>query len=385
MKKQIKKIGIVLICLIIGILIGQIIKSSIPWYGDTKIIPGENLSEFSQPMPNWVLTDPEKLISFSKKEDVEQKRNDLIQFIWKTKELPKTLPDKIEKDFSDERYKDMKNLQSIDKLRIDMDLKLKSIAYHFKPARKKKNKLIIYVQGHNGDFIYGYDTIEFFVKKGYDVVAFSMPLLGLNSEPIGETERFGNIFSTELYGVISMADHNVFFLLDNPSFSPLKFFFHPLTTTLNYMQQEYDFEVVAMVGISGGGWMTTVYPALDPRIQKSYPVAGSQPFYLLSDDYDLKVGVDYEGLNAGLYRIANYLELYVMGAHGKNRNQIQVLNKYDSCCFNGIGYTTYENVVSDKVKELGEGDFRVFSDETHAKHEISPTAMKLIAKDIEKN
>ena len=32
-----------------------------------------------------------------------------------------------------------------------------------------------------------------------------------------------------------------------------------------------------MVGISGGGWTTGVYSALDPRIEKSFVVAGTAP------------------------------------------------------------------------------------------------------------
>lgn len=32
-----------------------------------------------------------------------------------------------------------------------------------------------------------------------------------------------------------------------------------------------------MVGLSGGGWTTTDYSALDPRITLSLPVAGSLP------------------------------------------------------------------------------------------------------------
>ena len=38
-----------------------------------------------------------------------------------------------------------------------------------------------------------------------------------------------------------------------------------------------------MLGLSGGGWSTTLASAVDPRIQLSFPTAGSIPF-------DLKVG-----------------------------------------------------------------------------------------------
>ena len=42
-------------------------------------------------------------------------------------------------------------------------------------------------------------------------------------------------------------------------------------------------EKFVMLGLSGGGWSTTLASAVDPRIQLSFPTAGSIPF-------DLKVG-----------------------------------------------------------------------------------------------
>ena len=41
-----------------------------------------------------------------------------------------------------------------------------------------------------------------------------------------------------------------------------------------------------MIGLSGGGWTTTVYAAIDPRIVKSIPVAGTLPLYLRGDHYN---------------------------------------------------------------------------------------------------
>ena len=40
-----------------------------------------------------------------------------------------------------------------------------------------------------------------------------------------------------------------------------------------------------MVSISGG-WTTTVYAAIDPRVTRSYPVAGSLPIPLRVDVRD---------------------------------------------------------------------------------------------------
>ena len=344
-----------------------------------------NRSSYNSPLSNWNLTDPGKLITISTPQDIDVKRKQLMQFIWKTDHLPTTLPGSIEKDFVDSRYKKMKYLKSIDKITTRMEFGLKSIAYHFKSSKQNKNKLVIYHGEHSGDFIYAYALIESFLKEGYDVLAFAMPLLGLNSEPIGDTGRFGNIVDIPAYGTLTLADHNTFFFVDNSTFTSIKFYVHPIAVALNYIEQQYDYESIVMTGYSGGGWTTTLYTALDPRIQKSYPTASSQPFYLISNDYDLYMGGDYETFNPELYRIADYLDLYIMGSSGENRNQIQILNLYDPCCFAGVGYKTYEDVVSDRVKSLGNGSFSVFSDDSHYEHKISDVAFEVILEDMERN
>ena len=115
----------------------------------------------------------------------------------------------------------------------------------------------------------------------------------------------------------------------------MRFFVEPITVFLNYAVEEYAYDLVAMVGLSGGGWTTTLYAALDPRIARSYPVAGTLPLYLES-------GGDYEQTHPGLYALANYPELYVLGTYEGERRQIQVLNRYDPCCFGGTEYVLYE-------------------------------------------
>lgn len=379
----------IVIFLVLGSFTGYLLSSflfssstlSLPFSSEEK----DNLTQSQYPLPNWNLTDPRKIIAISHPLDIEKKRTELIQFIWKSPQLPTALPDQIEKDYKDKRYAKIKNLKSIDKITTPMEFGLKSVAYHFKSSKKSKDKLIIYVQGHEGDFIYGYHTISFFLSEGYDVLAFSMPLYGLNSELNSDTGRFAQFVEIERQGTINLIDHNAFFFIDNRTFTSIKFFVHPLALALNLMEQEYTYETFIMLGSSGGGWTTTLYTALDPRISKSYPVASPQPFYLLSNDYDYYMGADYETINPELYRIADFLDLYIMGASGEGRSQIQILNKYDPCCFAGVGYKTYEHVVSERVKSLGPGSFSVFSDDSHKEHKISDVALKVILKDIEHN
>jgi hypothetical protein len=93
---------------------------------------------------------------------------------------------------------------------------------------------------------------------------------------------------------------------------------------------------------------------------------------------------DYEQRVTGLYRIANYLDLYVMGAAGSNRRQLQILNKYDQCCFFGTEAKLYEPAVQAAVARIGAGgSFEVAIDDTHVEHDLSSHALDLILHDAD--
>ena len=247
-----------------------------------------------------------------------------------------------------------------------MEFGVNSIIYLFHP-RSPNGRLLIYHQGHGGDFFRGVDTIHFFLRHGYAVAAFAMPLLGMNGQPAVETPN----------GTITLQEHGDLRVLESDVFSPMQFFVEPVTVFLNYAVGEYGYDLVAMVGLSGGGWTTTLVAALEPRIARSYPVAGSLPLYINS-------GGDYEQNHPGLYALANYPELYVLGTYGGVRRQIQVLNRYDPCCFSGTEYVFYEEQVARTAQRVGNGSFSVFLDETHREHKVSEAALAVILSDLER-
>ena len=159
----------------------------------------------------------------------------------------------------------------------------------------------------------------------------------------------------------------------------MKFFVHPIQINLNFLENEYDFKRYSIIGLSGGGWTAVVYSAIDDRISDSFSVAGSIPFYLRVSERDIG---DYEQTNIDLYKITNYLELYVLSAYGDDRKHIQVFNKNDPCCYPGNGYESYEFFIKDKLLQLGKGNFQIFIDDTHTEHKISNTALEYIVKNI---
>jgi hypothetical protein len=320
--------------------------------------------------PLFKETNIKSLITIKNEKDIIKKRGKIIQYIWNGKGFPSSkMPDKIENDIKDDRYNDLMNLKTIDKLTVSMEKGLNSIVYIFHPS-KSNNKLILYHQGHDGDFILGKNTIKFFVDKGYSVMAFSLPLLGMNNQPVIDFPGFGKV---------KLQAHNFLILLKSKDLSPIKFFMEPIAVSLNYAEKKFGFKPIYMIGISGGGWATTLYSAIDTRITKSYPVAGTLPLFLrIPRDWG-----DWEQFEPELYQIADYLELYILGSYGDFRKQFQILNKYDSCCFAGIKYQVYENEIKKAVSLLGKGEFDIFLDDTHKEHKISDNVLNIVIKDLE--
>jgi hypothetical protein len=330
-----------------------------------QTVSGED-SEFERIDEHYCQTDVNSLIGITDAGDINARRKGLVNFVWGKKGFPaRKLPVKIDKNISDDRYAELpkSSLRQIDRITVGMDYGLESIIYHFHP-RKINNRLMVYHQGHRGDFITGIETIKALLNKGYAVMGVSMPLLGMNNQPVVHLERFGRFHVTK---------HAHLKLLDNP----ISFFLEPITVALNHAES-FKYSRIGMIGISGGGWTTTLYASVDPRIRHSYPVAGSLPIYLRSDSG--RDWGDYEQTLPDLYEIANYPELYVMGSYGEGRRQLQILNQYDSCCFAGIKYRTYEGAVKQAVKRLGKGEFDVFLDDTHKEHKISEEVLKVVFK-----
>ena len=315
----------------------------------------------------------DSLIRIYDKSDIEQKRNFLTEFFWDVGSLQRVkdksqLPE-VEFGISDFNYKDFQNLKRIDRLTVEMEYGINSVSYLFLPEQPNE-KLILYHQGHGGDFLLGKDTIKFFLDRNFTVFAMTMPLLGMNNQPVVEIDGIGKI---------KLNSHNQLRLLEANDFNPMKLFLDPIQINLNFLDKEYNFKRYSMIGLSGGGWTTVVYSAIDERISDSFSVAGSMPFYLRVDDRDMG---DYEQRNIELYQNVNYLELYVLSAYGDGRKHIQIFNKNDPCCFSGNGYETYEFVIKDKISQLGKGNFQIFIDDTHTQHKISDHTLRLVHENI---
>ena len=367
--------------------------------GHYQIFPFDELSNLnfflSQTEPSITADRPQiydkaqnisKRITINSENDLIKKRDKLIDYIWMGDGFPSQFPDNVDMNISPNGYQDIKNLERIDSFTINMDfgkyedkiflskdMEMNSISYLFTPTISNK-KLVIFHQGHDEqDFLEDKSKISEFLNHGYSVLMLSMPGKGMNNEPILEFERFGKL---------RLNSHNHFNLIDNEYFHPLKFFVEPIIVSLNYIEQNFDYDNYYMVGLSGGGWTTTLTSALDHRISKNYSIAGSFPLYMKSDR--LNFG-DYEQSKPELYSIATYAELYIMSSFYTDQHSVQIFIYNDPCCFQAELYEKfpYGTVIQDQLDILGGGGkFSVFLDNSTRVHEVSDHALSLILDDM---
>jgi hypothetical protein len=277
-------------------------------------------------------TNVENLISIHNADQAASKRAELVSFIWGDAGFPKDQPTTVEKGIEDKGYADLSNLKQIDRLTVKMEWGLTSSAYHFIPTQGN-GKLLIYHGGHDGDFIIAKDLISFFLKNGFAVIGMSMPLEAPNNQPEVEIEHVGKV---------QLAFHDQLKLLKMRSGQPVQLFLTPVAEIVNYAQL-LGYGSIFLTGVSGGGWTTTMYAAIDPRITRSYPAAGTLPLHLREDSGRMNSAQrpadwgDYEQTIPELHSIANYLDLYVLGSLGEGRKQLQDREQVRSMLFRRRG------------------------------------------------
>ena len=321
----------------------------------------------------------DRAITLHSARDVAAKRQALIRYLWGKEGFPhRRLPHVITNIPSP--VKQLSHLSRVDEFRIDMAPGLEGLAYHFIPQRPNRELVVVH-HGHActldddpspKDVGYGLQrTIHALLREGYSVLGVFMP----HMRPGDCTGGHDAMFKTNVVG------------------SPIKYFLEPTAVSLNYLKSKSragrfpKYESFHMTGLSGGGWTTTVYAAIDPAIQCSFPVAGTIPLYLRTGG---SVG-DREQFESTFYRIAGYPDLYVLGSHGRGRKQVQILVRRDDCCFGEVQHDgksadatyadamrDYEGRVRNALKTIGNGSFRLEIDEVAPSHMISHHAIEKI-------
>jgi hypothetical protein len=322
----------------------------------------------------------DRTITIQTARDAKEKRHALIQYLWGRDGFPgRRMPDLVVTNIASP-VKQLTRLARVDELRIDLAPGLHGLAYHFVPERPNRQLVVVH-HGHActldddaspTDTGYGLQrTIHALLREGYGVLGVFMPHM-----------RPGDC----------TGGHDAMFQLKTGG-SPMKFFLEPVAVSLNYLKTRSrsdhfpKYRDFHMAGLSGGGWATTIYAAIDPTIQCSFPVAGTIPLSLRSGG---SVG-DREQFEPTFYSLAGYPDLYVLGSHGRGRRQVQILVRRDDCCFGqaqhdpaaaGLPYADamrgYERRVKAVLDRLKTGSFRLEIDETAPSHMISHHAIQEI-------
>lgn len=312
-------------------------------------------------------TDVAAQITLRTAAEVEERRGQLAAFLWPRDGFSDArLPDVVESNIRDARYRGFPEIGRIDRLTVNMAYGINSVILVFHPPQPGST-LVIYHAGHEETSKESWPLISQILDRGCSVMLINMPLEPPNSQPVVSLPRFG---------VFELYSHNQMAMLDDP----MQFFFEPVMRSVNYAIRQMQVTDIHMVGFSGGGWTTTIYAAVDPRVRWSYPVAGSLPFYLVTNIED--GWGDFEQVHMPLYRLATHVELYCMGAHGQGRRQLQILNQFDEVVFRGIGSEMYLPVVRTAVNRLGPGSFDVYLDRSRFAHVLTPETIAVIMHDM---
>ncbi|CAE7396377.1 cysK [Symbiodinium sp. CCMP2592] len=186
------------------------------------------------------------------------------------------------------------------------------------PRRGKT--LVLFHNGHGmskGCPTYG-DTdgsADWLNQMGFDVATIMMPFKDCNSDPHDPHSL-----------------HAWFQPFEDEGKPWVKYFLEPVINTINFAIDSLAYERIIMMGLSGGGWTTTLAAAVDPRIVLSIPIAGSLPCDFRHTSWDFE-----QYCSDRWAQIGNYTALYVLAALEKGRASVQMLHESDPCCFHACG------------------------------------------------
>lgn len=342
------------------------------------------------------------LIRFRTLAETEARRELLVHAIWPDG-LPVKLPARIKIDQGVPELASLRteNFSSATLLDVDVsELDFHARVFMLRPAGDKTITRLAVVQGgHMPEGAENYlsaglsDTVNQLLRDGYLVSVVQMPLVGWNNDK--DCMLNGTKFTFDKRGT---AGHNELFEKVEPVLKAgtMRFFLEPVTQAINAMRADYpSAQQTMMIGLSGGGWTTHLYAAVDPRVDLSFAVAGALPLYArpfsrgsrgdAEQEYGPIFGeedTDQDGIFDRATGVASWLEVFALGGisptEGRRRKAVQVINLYDSCCFNGEVYKSYEIPLAHHVAAINQGDFSIFVDDTHRDHLISPHVLSTL-------
>lgn len=323
----------------------------------------------------------EREIRISDPASAEAVRRAAITYLWPAGALPEKLPTAADAARDIPELIELADVPftRVERLDVHVDFGYHHLSYLVHPVRPAAPaRLLILHQGHQPGLQGGFvELTAWALERGFTIALMQMPFFGWNQQ---------RTFTLPEGSITITGDHNALMeRLEGRGGGAQRFFLEPVVAVTNYFVAHHpDYRDISMIGLSGGGWTTHMSAALDPRITVSIPTAGAYPLYL-RDIYTGSRG-DLEQFIPAMYEErASWLDLFILGGTGEGRRQIQLLNQFDTCCFYGIAYTTYEGPVRRMAAALG-GRWGVALDASHRSHAISPWALEeVIAPALAKN
>jgi hypothetical protein len=305
-------------------------------------------------------TDPLQLVHAVDLDELDELRGEMTAFLFGEDRLPTRLPEHEARAASHPEFG-----SAVTRWRVETEFGIRSVVFEF-GSDDAGAPTVIYHQGHGEVPAQSAAFLRRLAGAGARVFSMAMPLEGRNPPTVVELPQ----------GRVQIGRHAHLDWLQPASGHPLRFLVEPVIVMLNELEARGSWGPIVMIGVSGGGWTTTLAAALDPRIALSVPVAGTLPLWLRfgrAEDWG-----DWEQNLPAFYRRFSYLDLYLMGAAHPGRLQLQVLNQFDPVCFSGVRARLYEPVIQQWLDANGGGEFRVLIDDTHADHAISAATQDIL-------
>ena len=321
-----------------GNVIPDWIKNNAGWWADGQIKDQTFVTGIQYLVKNGIILIDED--NNLEKKLLETRKN-IIKSLWKNEQLPLHVPQQIETNIEDETFSKLGHIKQIDRFTVNMKHDVNSVIFLIHPENQFHDELIIYHNGHIGkihnieDSYEGKNTVRFFLERGYPVLVVSLPLHGVNNRPTVIVDE----------EPILLEDHPNFKSTKNEEFNPLSYFFEPIAVTLNFLDKEHEFKKYHMMGLSGGGWASIIYAAIDERISTTFSVAGGVPI----DHFKQTERGHWEFEE--FPSIASYYDLYVLDTLGE-RKFIQIFNSHDPCCWGEGQDFGFKKLVQEKVSKL---------------------------------
>ncbi|MEP6833557.1 MAG: hypothetical protein ABJB74_09190 [Gemmatimonas sp.] len=231
----------------------------------------------------------------------------------------------------------------------------KSRVTRFLPISPVPGRYAIFHEGHGGlGTLIASDMIDFLLERGFEVYAMDMVLYGGN-----EVDR-----------TVSDENHFDFPKHDDGVTSIVGYHMLPIKRVVDFIERTRPpVTTLLMMGRSGGGLMSYMYGALDPRITAVVSVAGGRP---TSERLNSAYGVgdigDPEQSAPEIFSVMRHEDLMVSAG---SKGALMVWNAHDPCCFP----VKSDDPVIDYLAQGGSRTGRIvrgYSDPLYSLHGLGP-------------